>query len=109
MRNATNTIGFRVKKRRKELHMTQVELAAKLGITQGTLSQIETGYIKRPTNTKDLADALDCTETYLWFGVDEIHGLDPSNANMALRLAALGDEQRNHILAMIDAFEKSSG
>jgi hypothetical protein len=45
----------------------------------------------------------------LWFGVDEIHGLDPSNANMALRLAALGDEQRNHILAMIDAFEKSSG
>lgn len=89
--------------------MTQVELAAKLGIPQGQLSQIESGRIKRPKNTRELANALDCTETYLWFGVDEIHGLDPNSANMALRLAALDEEQRNHVLALIDAFEKSSG
>lgn len=109
MRNVENTIGFRVKKRRKELQMTQVELAAKLGIPQGQLSQIESGRIKRPKNTRELANALGCTETHILLGVEEIHGLDPKSANMALRLAALDDEQRDHVLALIDAFEKSSG
>ncbi|MBA2557902.1 MAG: helix-turn-helix transcriptional regulator [Chloroflexi bacterium] len=40
---ATNRLGKRIKARRQELNMTQVQLAEVSGITQGHISQLEKG------------------------------------------------------------------
>ncbi len=38
-----NIIGLKIKDRRKELGMTQPELAEKAGISQGSISRVESG------------------------------------------------------------------
>ena len=47
-------IGENIKRRRIELRMTQIELAERMGITQGALSDIENG--KRSPLLKTIAD-----------------------------------------------------
>jgi transcriptional regulator with XRE-family HTH domain len=54
-------IGKRIQKVRKELGMTQQELADKSGVLLTTVTKIENGIIKNPTIEKlaKLAEALD--------------------------------------------------
>jgi len=63
---AAETVGLRIRRRRKELGKTQKELAAQAGINQGYLSQIERNLAKprRPT-INALAVALDCPQGVL--------------------------------------------
>lgn len=50
-------IGERIKKYRKHIHMSQAELGAALGLSQGAISQWENGGSKPDINTiKDLAE-----------------------------------------------------
>ncbi len=57
------SIGLIVKKRRKILKLSQVELADKAGVTQAKISQIECGTNDNVTieNLRCLAKALDCS------------------------------------------------
>ncbi|MEJ2912759.1 LexA family protein [Pseudoalteromonas sp. C12FD-1] len=64
-------IGKRIKKRRKELNLTQVQLAEKAGIIQQSLQKIENGTTKNPRNIQALANALDCAPEFLLFGIGE--------------------------------------
>ena len=66
------SIGARVKKRRNELGMTQVNLSEQLGMAQQSLQKIESGITKNPRNIEKLAKALQCTPEYLRFRVLEI-------------------------------------
>lgn len=71
------SIGARVKKRRNELGMTQVNLSEQLGMAQQSLQKIESGITKNPRNIEKLAKALQCTPEYLRFGVGDSDNVSP--------------------------------
>lgn len=66
------SIGERIKKRRKELGLTQAELSEIIGIAQQSLQSIESGKIGKPRKIIALAEALETTPEYLQFGVGEL-------------------------------------
>ena len=61
--------------RRKQLKMTQQDLADKVGVNRSTLSRYESGTYKKISYDilARIADALDMTEDYLWGRVDDPH------------------------------------
>jgi hypothetical protein len=61
----------RVAKRRKELGLTQAELAKRAKMPQSTISQIENGRNKSSTDLLGLATALETTPDYLVYGIKE--------------------------------------
>ncbi len=65
------SIGKRIKERRKELKLTQVQLSEMIGIAQQSLQKIENGTTKNPRNIQALANALDCPPEFLQFGIGE--------------------------------------
>ncbi|QQA77036.1 MULTISPECIES: helix-turn-helix domain-containing protein [Pectobacterium] len=62
------TISQRLKQKREELKMTQAQLAAKAGMKQQSLQQIEAGTTKRPRFLFELANALQCDPHWLQYG-----------------------------------------
>lgn len=58
----------RVIKRRKELGLTQAQLARKAGIPQSTIGQIENGRNKSTTKLLEIAAALEVSPEYLMYG-----------------------------------------
>lgn len=60
-------LGEKIRKRREELGLNQVDLAELTGIPQGNLSRFETGHIQWPRGNciVKLADALQVTTDYL--------------------------------------------
>jgi SOS-response transcriptional repressor LexA len=70
------TLADRVRERRLELGLTQAQLAEKVGMKQQGIRSIEAGESKRPRKLRELARALETTETFLlgdWY-------LDPEDA-----------------------------
>lgn len=63
-------IGKRIKERRKELDMTQQELADKIEISRNSLSRIETAVIPNMTvyTAMRIAKALDISMDFLIYG-----------------------------------------
>ena len=56
------SIGKRIKKRRKELHLTQTEIKEKTGISSGNMSDIERGNrLPAATTLAQLSEILDCS------------------------------------------------
>ncbi len=69
---ARESIGARIRRRRKELGLTQVALAEAAGVNQGYLSEIERGLAKpRPRTIDALAVALDLPQGVLIGGGSE--------------------------------------
>jgi transcriptional regulator with XRE-family HTH domain len=62
-------IGQRIKERRKELHITQMQIRESVGISTGNLSEIENGHIL-PSSTAliNLSQILKCSVDYILFG-----------------------------------------
>lgn len=74
----TETIGDRIRARRKELHLTQKELAAKVGVSNVAISQWEKDETApKGDNLLKLTQALGCNPIYI------LHGED-SESNVAL-------------------------
>lgn len=61
-------ISDRLRKRRKELGMTQTELALKVGVTQQAINSVENGLSKKPKFIIELARALKCSAEWLYDG-----------------------------------------
>lgn len=63
-------IGERIKKRRKELGITQQELAAKVGVSRNSLSRIETADVPNMTvyTAMRIAQALGISMDFLIYG-----------------------------------------
>lgn len=76
-------MGKRISARRKELRLTQEELAEKAGLTSQTISTVETGTkALRPENIARLCEALDTSADYLLFGkISDMHQQGPSFCN----------------------------
>ena len=68
-------LGDRIRDKRESKGMTLRELAAKIGVTEATVSRYESNQIKNPTNVKlrQIAEALGTDVNYLmdWEGNDE--------------------------------------
>ena len=63
------SIGKRIKKRRKELHLTQTEIKEKTGISSGNMSDIERGNrLPAATTLSQLAEILDCSIDWILTG-----------------------------------------
>ena len=100
-------IGNRIKKKRKEKAMTQEELANKLYVSVGYVSNMERGTTKINLSTlSDIADILECDvsefvsdtsvggKTYLKNEMDEI-------------IAGLNEKERKVIFEIIKAYIKN--
>ncbi|BBV03767.1 helix-turn-helix transcriptional regulator [Providencia rettgeri] len=66
------TLSERVKTRRIELHLTQSELADRVGLKQQSIQQIESGLIKRPRFIVEIAKVLNCDPTWLINGNERV-------------------------------------
>ncbi len=60
-------VGYRIRKRRKELHITQIDLANKIGKSSQVISNWERGYTSgiMPKDLQKLSAALDIPISYL--------------------------------------------
>jgi transcriptional regulator with XRE-family HTH domain len=66
-----DTLGRRVKGRRKDLKLTQEQLAKAAGLSQADVSKIERGEIQQPAKVPQLARALQCDAIWLSEGGDQ--------------------------------------
>ncbi|QUG76000.1 helix-turn-helix domain-containing protein [Erwinia sp. E602] len=73
------TIGMRIRTRRKELRLTQAKLGAKIGVQGGSISQWEDDKTK-PTgeNLLSLAKALQCAPEYIQYGESSFSNVEPA-------------------------------
>lgn len=63
-----NELKDRVLKRRKQLGLTQKELAKRVGVKQQSIQQLEDGVVKRPRYLLELSSALECDAHWLSTG-----------------------------------------
>lgn len=72
------TIGHRIRSRRKELKLTQVQLAKAIGISQGAVSDLETGETEVPAGETlvGLCRALHTTAKWIIHGTGD-HVVSP--------------------------------
>ncbi|WP_306575930.1 helix-turn-helix domain-containing protein [Oligella urethralis] len=66
--NSTQTFGDRVKFARKKSKLSQLQLANKIGVTQGTITHIENGRNQDTKHIMDLARALSVRAEWLYYG-----------------------------------------
>ena len=94
-------MGKRISARRKELRLTQEELAEKAGLTSQTISTAETGSkALRPENIARLCEALDTSADYLLFG--EISDMDLGI--MMKNISDLSPEQYRYLESIVNSF-----
>lgn len=64
------TIGNRIKERRKELNLTQLDIKSKVGISSGNISDIERGNrLPAASTLVQLAEVLECSVDYILTGI----------------------------------------
>ena len=101
MDDLLNQIGSRILSRRKQLRMTQEELAEKAGITPQTISSAELGKkALRPENIIRLCSALGISTDYLLLG--ETNASDRSI--LLSRIKDLPPIQYRHLEDIINSF-----
>ncbi len=103
------SLGLQVKQLRKDHHLSQVELGARIKTDQRTISAIETGHTALPTKEllHRLADALNVPETRLLQAAGYIREKsaenlperlpDPDLERLARMWPTLDEDERAHI------------
>ena len=94
-------MGKRISMRRKQLGLTQEELAEKAGLTSQTISTAETGSkALRPANIVKLCSALEISADYLLFG--ETSAMD--YGIMSQKVSQLPPTLYRHLEDIINSF-----
>ena len=104
-----STLGERIKLRRKELGMSQSDLAEKVGISYAQIGRYETKDAQPPTKTLTaIADALGISPDYLIYGTSDEKAKtrlsDPELINQFKAIEAMDEEDKNVVKKLIDAF-----
>ena len=107
------SVGKRIKNRRKEMQMSQDDLASKIRITQATLSIYENGKGLPAADTIiQLATALDVSPNWL-LGYDEDivqrDDIAPDEKGVIQVLRDLSPENRARLVTMVNLFHESVG
>ncbi len=97
------SLGGRLRQRRKELGWTQMYLAERVGTSQAVIQKIENGKSLRPRILEQIANALDVRPAWLMFGVEEVGELNEEAVELARAWSRLNEPQRS---AMKDAILK---
>ena len=93
-------IGMRLKQKRKECHLTQEQLAERVGVSVGYISQVERGITRANLEMLSaLCTEMQCELSYLLDGVtlhsdthteslinEKIHRLDPNQKRLLNRI-----------------------
>lgn len=96
-------MGIRIAQQRKELHLTQEQLAEKIGVSLQTVSCIELGKkAVRPENLANICTCLSVTADYILYGKRN----EQQMTDTICKLSALGQEEYRAIQTMIDLLYK---
>lgn len=90
----TNTLGGRLRARRKALGWTQMHLASLVGTSQAVIQKIENGKSLRPRILEEIAEVLQVRPSWLMFGVHEVDDLNPEAIEIARAWAKLEESRR---------------
>lgn len=94
-------MGNRISQRRKALHMTQEQLADKVGVSLQTISCIELGKkAVRPENLANLCIHLDVSADYVLYGKRSEHQMSV----LMEKLSALTPDEYQAIRNIVDLF-----
>lgn len=92
-------MGTRIAHRRKELHLTQEQLAEKMGVSLQTVSCIELGKKGiRPENLANLCVCLNVTADYILYGKRNRQQMDDTVS----KLSSLAPEEYQVVKSMIE-------
>ena len=92
-------MGKRIAQRRKELHLTQEQLAEKMGVSLQTVSCIELGKKAiRPENLANLCTCLTVTADYVLYGKRNQQQMDDTVS----KLSSLTPEEYRVVQSMIE-------
>lgn len=96
-------MGIRIAQRRKELHLTQEQLAEKMGVSLQTVSCIELGKkAVRPANLANLCTCLNVTADYVLYGKRNQQQMDDTVS----KLSALTPEEYRVVQSLIELLYK---
>ena len=104
-----STLGERIKRRRKELNMSQSELADKVGISYAQIGRYETKDVQPPAKTlTSIAEVLGLSPEFLLYGSTEEKAKarlsDPELIHQFKAIEAMEEEDQKVIKKLIDAF-----
>ncbi len=111
MDDLLHQMGKRIFSRRKQLDLTQEELAERAGLLTQTISTAELGKkALRPANIVKICAALDISPDYLLLG----RVSDTDHSILAEKVSCLTPEQYRHLENVVDSFiavatEKDNG
>lgn len=101
MEDLLKQIGNRILSRRKQLRMTQEELAEQAGITPQTVSSAELGKkALRPENIIRICSALEVSTDYLLLGKVNSH----DHSTLSSKISDLSPTQYRHLEDIINSF-----
>ena len=101
MDNLLDQIGKRILERRKQLRLTQEEVADRAGVTAQTISTAELGKkALRPENIIKLCSALDISTDYLLLGTIN----EKDRALLSMKVSQLTPAQYKHLEDIIDSY-----
>ncbi len=99
-------IGARIKEKRKEAHMTQEQLAERLDVTVGYVSQLERGITKISLDKlAEISSVLDCDISFFVTGAS-IGNRNYLKSEFPEKFSLLTTEQKQYILGFIDVMLK---
>ena len=94
-----SNMGSRIAQRRKELHLTQEQLAEKMGVSLQTVSCIELGKKAiRPENLANLCNYLNISADYILYGKRS----EQQMSNTVAKLSALDKPAYEAVQGLID-------
>ena len=102
------TPGQRIRRRRKEMGLNQGELAGLLGISQGTLSDIERGDTKLPSAEVllKMSEVMKVTQAWIVAGKDGTLSIPTKQEqNLLSAFKELSNEQQLAVLAIISSMK----
>ena len=92
-------MGIRIAQRRKELRITQEQLAEKMGVSLQTISCVELGKKAiRPENLANLCSHLNITADYILYGKRNEQQMNDTVA----KLSVLTEQEYNVVKELID-------
>lgn len=99
------TIGNRIKERRKELNLTQLDIKERVGISSGNISDIERGNrLPAAATLVQLAQVLDCSIDYILTGVSpksdnsDLYPADESAQKLLRLFYVLSDDDQEELI-----------
>lgn len=104
-----NALGDRIKLKRKELNMSQSELADKVGISYAQIGRYETKDVQPPAKTLTaIADTLGVSPDFLIYGNSDEKAKnklsDPELINQFKAIEDMDEDDRMVVKKLIDAF-----